>query len=135
MLHERHTRVFSGALIACCLLVRAVALSCLSNRENSGNLKNPTKKKRKLKKGGVMKSLFNMAVICVFSFTMTGCAAVMGDLPTISAGYTGCPPNLITIQDENMGYFSDTWTAKCQGRVYYCSRQVRGSTVCTEASR
>jgi hypothetical protein len=64
---------------------------------------------------------------------MTGCVAVMGDLPTISAGLTGCPPNTIAIHDEDMGYFNDTWTATCQGRTFYCTRQVRGSTVCTEA--
>jgi hypothetical protein len=65
---------------------------------------------------------------------MMGCAAVMGDLPTISAGLTGCPPNMIAIQDENMGYYNDTWTAKCQGRTFYCSRTVVGkNTTCTEA--
>ena len=81
-----------------------------------------------------MKIIFNAVFICAFCLLMTGCAAVMGDLPTISAGLTGCPPNTIAIQDESMSYYNDTWTAKCQGRTFYCTRQVRGNTVCTEAT-
>jgi hypothetical protein len=80
-----------------------------------------------------MKILFNAVFICAFCFLMTGCAAVMGDLPTISAGLTGCPPNMIAIEDVNMSYYNDTWTAKCGGRIFYCVRQVRASAVCTEA--
>ena len=80
-----------------------------------------------------MKSVCFAVLICVGSFFMMGCAAVLGDLPTISAGLTGCPPAIITIHDESMGYYNDTWTARCQGRIFYCSRQVRGSTVCTES--
>ena len=82
---------------------------------------------------GVMKYIFSAAIICVSCVSMTGCAVVMGDLPTISADLIGCPSQTIAIQDENMGYFNDTWTAKCEGRTYYCSRKVRGSTVCDEA--
>lgn len=80
-----------------------------------------------------MKIICNAVFMSVFCFFMMGCAAVMGDLPTISAGLTGCPPSAIAIQDESMGYFNDTWTAKCQGTTFYCTRQVRGSTTCTEA--
>jgi hypothetical protein len=79
-----------------------------------------------------MKIIFNVVFIGVSCIFMMGCAAVMGDLPTISAGLTGCPPNTIAIQDESMGYFNDTWTAKCEGRTFFCTRQVRGNTVCTE---
>jgi hypothetical protein len=57
----------------------------------------------------------------------------MGNLPTISAGLTGCPPETIAIHDEQFGYYNDTWTASCQGTVFYCTRQVRGTTSCTEA--
>jgi hypothetical protein len=80
-----------------------------------------------------MKIIFNVVFIGASCFFMMGCAAVMGDLPTISAGLTGCPSNTIAIQDESMGYFNDTWTAKCEGRTFYCTRQVGGNTVCTEA--
>jgi hypothetical protein len=95
--------------------------------------RNGTMNQKTVKFGGIMKSIFNAVFMCAFCFLMMGCAAVMGDLPTISAGLTGCPPNMIAIQDENLGYFNDTWTAKCQGRTFYCTRQVRGSTTCTEA--
>jgi hypothetical protein len=81
----------------------------------------------------VMKYIVNAALICVSCVSMTGCAVVMGDLPTISADWTGCPPQTIVIQDEKMGYFDDTWTAKCEGRTFYCTRKVRGSTVCDES--
>ena len=80
-----------------------------------------------------MKIIYIAIIIYAACFSMIGCAAVMGDLPTISAGLTGCPPNLIVIQDEKMGYYNDTWTAKCGGKTFYCTRQVRGSTTCTEA--
>jgi hypothetical protein len=80
-----------------------------------------------------MKIILSAVFICVSYFLMTGCAVIMGDLPTISAGLTGCPPNTIAIQDESMNYYNDTWTAKCQGLTFYCTRQVRGNTTCTEA--
>jgi hypothetical protein len=80
-----------------------------------------------------MKIIFTAGFICAACFLMMGCTAVMGNLPTISAGLTGCPPETIAIQDESIGYYNDTWTAKCQGRVFYCTRQVRGNVACTEA--
>lgn len=81
-----------------------------------------------------MKIIFNAVIICASCFLMMGCAVVMGDLPNISAGLTGCPPHTIAIQDERMGYYNDTWTAKCQGITFYCSRQVvGGGSVCSEA--
>jgi hypothetical protein len=80
-----------------------------------------------------MKIILSAVLLCVSSFLMAGCAVIMGDLPTISAGLTGCPPHTIAIQDESMNYYNDTWTAKCQGRTFYCTRQVRGNTTCTEA--
>jgi acetyltransferase-like isoleucine patch superfamily enzyme len=81
-----------------------------------------------------MKIILNAVFICISCFLMMGCAVLMGDLPTISAGATTCPANTITIQDESMHYYNDTWTAKCQGRTFNCTRQVKGNnTVCTEA--
>ena len=81
-----------------------------------------------------MKIIVSAIVICASCFLMMGCGAVMGNLPAISAGLTGCPPHTIAIQDESMGYYNDTWTVKCQGRTFYCSRAVVGkNTTCTEA--
>ena len=80
-----------------------------------------------------MKIIFSTVFISVSCFLMVGCSTVMGDLPKISAGLTGCPPDTISIQDEKVGYYDDTWTAKCQGRTFYCTRQVKGTTTCTEA--
>jgi O-acetyl-ADP-ribose deacetylase (regulator of RNase III) len=80
-----------------------------------------------------MKILFTAFFICASCILMMGCTTVMGDLPAISAGLTGCPPDTIAIHDEKVGYYNDTWTANCQGRTFYCTRQVRGNTTCTEA--
>ena len=80
-----------------------------------------------------MNSICKAAYLFILATLMMGCSTVMGDLPTISAGLTGCPPGNIAIQDEKMSYYNDTWTAKCQGRTFYCTRQVRGNTTCTEA--
>ena len=68
-----------------------------------------------------MKIIFSTVFISVLIFLMMGCSTVMGDLPNISAGLTGCPPDTIAIQDEKVGYYNDTWTAKCQGRTFYCN--------------
>jgi hypothetical protein len=81
-----------------------------------------------------MKFICNAVILCASCCSMMGCAVAMGDLPTVSAGLTGCPPHTIAIQDENMGYYNDTWTVKCQGRTFYCTRPVVGkNTTCTEA--
>jgi hypothetical protein len=80
-----------------------------------------------------MKNTFSAICLGVFCFVMTGCSAVMGNLPAVSAGLTGCPPAAITIRDEQIGYYNDTWTATCNGRTFYCTRQVKGNTFCSEA--
>lgn len=80
-----------------------------------------------------MKIIINSAFICASCFLMMGCSAVMGDLPRISAGLTGCTPDTIAIHNERVGYYNDTWTANCQGRTFYCTRQVGGNTTCTES--
>jgi len=80
-----------------------------------------------------MKKMFIPVCIGALCFLALGCTTVMGNLPTISAGLTGCPPNQIAIHDEQIGYYNDTWTATCQGRTFYCTRQVRGNTTCTES--
>jgi len=80
-----------------------------------------------------MKILVTAICICVSSFLLMGCSAVMGNLPNISAGLTGCAPETVSIHDESVGFYNDTWIAKCEGRTFYCTRQVRGNTTCTEA--
>ena len=82
---------------------------------------------------GVKKYILYAGILCAATFSMTGCAVVMGDLPATSADLIGCPPQLISIQDEKLGYFNDTWTARCEGRTFYCTRKVRGSAECDEA--
>lgn len=41
----------------------------------------------------------------------------------ITAGKIGCPPEEITIENlQRQGGGMSTWTAKCKGRTYTCSR-------------
>jgi hypothetical protein len=50
---------------------------------------------------------------------------VMDNLKTISAGYTGCAPEQITITnlaERNTPISTgETWNAACNGKVYLCS--------------
>jgi hypothetical protein len=57
---------------------------------------------------------------------LTGCQSMaMDNLKTISAGYTGCTPEQITIQNvTSRNTFTspgETWNATCNGKVYLCS--------------
>jgi hypothetical protein len=80
-----------------------------------------------------MKNKFTAVFLGAMCLVTMGCSTVMGNLPAVSAGLTGCPPDKIAIHDEQVGYYNDTWTATCQGRTFYCTRQVKGNTSCTEA--
>jgi O-acetyl-ADP-ribose deacetylase (regulator of RNase III) len=80
-----------------------------------------------------MKNVLRAVLICASCLAALGCTTVMGNLPTISAGLTGCPPDKVAIHDEQIGYYNDTWTATCQGKTFYCVRQVKGNTNCTES--
>lgn len=56
---------------------------------------------------------------------MLGVAGCM-NLRAASSGEIGCAEADIEIRDENTGYGSKTWTAECNGRIYYCSYQATG---------
>jgi len=42
-------------------------------------------------------------------------------LPELSSGEIGCPADEVTISDHEMSWRSDTWTAECRGRRFYCT--------------
>jgi len=51
----------------------------------------------------------------------------------ITSGKIGCPPEKITIENlQRPGGGMSTWTAKCDGKVYNCSRESNISS-CTRA--
>jgi hypothetical protein len=49
---------------------------------------------------------------------LCGCAA---DLQNASSGKIGCAPQQITIENDEVGWASRTWTAACNGKQYFCS--------------
>ena len=59
----------------------------------------------------------------------SGCVSVNSPmvqerLKTVSAGYTGCPPDanaLSNVVENHDGSGSGTWNATCNGKVYLCS--------------
>lgn len=78
-----------------------------------------------------------LAIIIMFIFmalTIIGCAASTAELRALSSGKIGCPANEIAIEDSRVGMKTASWTAKCQGKPYFCSGDdmLRGVS-CTQA--
>lgn len=57
-------------------------------------------------------------VTVVAALLIAGCG---GSLAEVSSGRIGCAPSEITIADESSGWNTSSWTAICNGKVYYCS--------------
>jgi hypothetical protein len=73
-----------------------------------------------------MVKLIAVGLLCASCSSLVGCAAVSsaitGDLPTVTAGITGCAPESVVIENYKGGFSADTWTAKCGGKTFYCSK-------------
>lgn len=54
---------------------------------------------------------------------------------TLSAGEIGCLPDEITISDENLDWYAETWTATCKGIKYVCTSDFSGYGRVTKCSR
>lgn len=61
-----------------------------------------------------------LAAALVSSVVTSGCSTVDSMLTSETSGAIGCPSNLITISDKNLGMFTSSWTAKCNNKTYYC---------------
>ncbi|MGC4087215.1 MAG: hypothetical protein QM756_04785 [Polyangiaceae bacterium] len=48
------------------------------------------------------------------------------DRTAITSGQIGCPENEVVIRNEGSGWNSETWTAECRGRKFYCSSVASG---------
>ena len=59
---------------------------------------------------------FSLATIACFA-----CGS-SGSYQQLSAGLVGCPPNEIRIRNVSSGMGGQTWTARCRGLTYYCSK-------------
>lgn len=58
-----------------------------------------------------------LATILLALLATTGCATRAG----ISSAEIGCPPDEIVIKDASMGWQTNTWTAQCRGKTFYCT--------------
>jgi hypothetical protein len=55
---------------------------------------------------------------------LTGCAAVLQD---VTSGQIGCPAEQIHIVKDDVGWGTRTWSADCNGKIYFCSAHGGGS--------
>lgn len=81
-----------------------------------------------------VKMLIRFMCCCVafcFLLSLSGCASV-SMAKRMSAGQVGCPPDNITIENYDHGLVSSTWTAKCEGKTYYCTRYGDSGANCKE---
>ena len=62
---------------------------------------------------------------------LSGCAASTSSLQSASSSEVGCSPSSIEISDYRLNMYTSSWTARCSGKVYYCS----GSDTLKERSR
>jgi hypothetical protein len=62
-------------------------------------------------------------VLCVVA-GVTGC---LPNAAVISSGKIGCPPEQITVTNDETGFGTRSWVATCDGKTYYCS--VGGTSV------
>jgi hypothetical protein len=62
---------------------------------------------------------------------LSGCAASTASLQSASSSEIGCSPNQISVSDYRLNLYTSSWTAMCNGKVYYCS----GSDTLKERSR
>ncbi len=63
--------------------------------------------------------------IAVLLLSVAGCAAPLNE---ITSGRIGCSPDEISIVETDGGWKTQTWTATCRGRTYYCS-ELRDATL------
>lgn len=73
-------------------------------------------------------------VFCLF-MAISGCGSMNPNtmLAESSSGVIGCPIEAITIEDYKLGLFATTWTAKCEGKTFYCTVSPSGAPICREA--
>jgi hypothetical protein len=77
--------------------------------------------------------MVRFAMLCACVLLLSSCASVQD----LSSGGVGCPSQEIQVSDHHSNFFTgvDTWTAQCNGKIFYCSstRGGYGSVSCTES--
>jgi len=64
------------------------------------------------------------AMLFVATASLSACGA--GALKDATSGQIGCPSQEITIVDQQTGWSTATWTARCHDQMYYCSSTMTG---------
>jgi hypothetical protein len=59
------------------------------------------------------------------------CAHDARTLQSFSAGQVGCPPEEITISDQQGYPGLTTWKAECDGKIYHCSSSATKESITT----
>ena len=52
---------------------------------------------------------------------LASCAASTASLQSTSSGEIGCSPSDISISDYRLNAYTSSWTARCNGKIYFCS--------------
>jgi hypothetical protein len=94
-------------------------------------------KKAKRRKELMNRIIWVVMIVTIVTIFCIGCSAFMLSTEqrlAITSGKIGCPPEKITISNlKRPGGGMSTWTAKCEGREYNCSRETNISS-CTPAN-
>ena len=73
-----------------------------------------------------------MRKLIILTLALAGCTS-HGQREAMTSGAVGCPTGAIQISEGDMGWTTNTWTARCNNRTYYCTYISGGGTSCTPA--
>ena len=65
--------------------------------------------------------MYRLQFLIPVLFALLGCAASTGSLQSASSSEIGCGPDEITVTNYKLNMYTSSWTAKCNGKTYYCS--------------
>lgn len=71
--------------------------------------------------------LYRIAVVLSVVFL----AACTINKTKYTSGIIGCPERMITIAESSGGFTANTWTARCDGKTFYCTYAGIGNVTCS----
>lgn len=83
--------------------------------------------------GGSMDYFAKISVFLTLAYTvlvLTGCTI---NKEKYTSGLIGCPENMIVVTESSGGFMANTWTANCDGRIFYCTYRSGSRVDCTES--
>lgn len=72
-------------------------------------------------------------VASAFAVASLSACATHGSREAQTSGLIGCPTAEVKISDKDIGWTTNTWTAECRGKTFYCTYTAAGGTTCTES--